>query len=58
MIKFCYDCAEKWYRGYLHYEHPWDKDEKAKVLVPTKQCLECKELHVKNLMYWAHAQFI
>ena len=55
MIKFCYECAESWYRGYLHNKRPWEPTEKARPYAPTKQCRECKELHLKNAMYWAHA---
>ena len=55
MVKFCWDCADKWYRGYLGQDYAWDLSEVDRPLAPTKQCIECNELYLKNAMYWAHA---
>ena len=36
IIKFCWDCAEKWYRKHLGYPHPWDFYDDLRRLVVDK----------------------
>lgn len=52
ITRFCYDCSQKWFKGYLGYEHPWYPWDKEEVLPKTSLCIECRILLVRNGMYW------